>query len=729
MNSDARRVLSHYDAYQSPDFYQPYYSLRGLWDRLSNPAAVIPTLVLALTIAYQVAFQQGRLPALRYVIWDWVVFAIPATFLFAVECWLDPPLFPVPMLQVQSRSHAAKSEALRRILRLDKPGGLMMSVSQAGRRGLNGLSSVTLGNKSVVDQPPGLGNFNNSCYQNSILQSLAALKTFPEYLSSVSAPTDDRPVVQTADALRTLIHDLNDPANNGRTLWPPQVLKNMSTWQQQDAQEYFSKLLDEIDKEIIKSTKRLRRPPSFEVDLANDDTSASQHSDDSGYQSLSSLSKSSTEHRVNRNPLEGLVAQRVACVACGYCEGLSMIPFNCLTLNLGINRPEHDLYERLDNYTKVEAIKGVECPKCSLLKYQHIVKQILEKSPDGLPELRERLAAIEEALAEESFDDKTLEEKCKIQPQKRVTSTKTKQVVIARPPQSLAIHMNRSVFDENTGRMFKNLAAVRFPRTLDLGPWCLGSANEYTATENGNGKVTGDARNEEQWLLDPLLSMVAGDQRPSKITGPIYELRAVVTHYGQHENGHYVCYRRHKTPKREVKTVQDDEKPPHLVSEEHDDTKSERDDVESVVNESTADETAAEDKKATGYGNADEWVDVDSEEDGFSWYRLSDHDVTKEDEITVLGQGGVFMLFYDCVDPNSVMVSDAADGFVDARSGSFESEEEGINQVQQLLTPPATDPSEDRSPKSVEAATPGAADGDVLSKAVSVPLPDDDRDF
>lgn len=713
MNSDARRVLSHYDAYHSPDFYQSYYSPRGLWDRLSNPVAFIPVLVLVLTILYQTVFQQGRLLSVRFILWDWVVSAIPANLLYAIERRLDPPLFPVPMLQSQARSHAAKSETLRRILRLDKPGGLMMSVSQAGRRGLNGLSSVALGVKAVADQPPGLGNYDNSCYQNSILQSLAALDTFPGYLAGIPEPPENRPAIRTADALRTLIHDLNDPSNNGKTLWTPSVLKNMSTWQQQDAQEYFSKLLEEIDKEIIVSTKRLRRPPSFEIDSPTDDTSASQHSDDSGYQSLSSSSKSSLEPRVNRNPLEGLVAQRVACVACGYCEGLSMIQFNCLTLNLG-NRAEHDLYERLDNYTKVEAISGVECPKCSLLAYQNLIKQILEKRSDGYPDLRSRLAAIEEALEVESFDDKTLEDKCKILPQKRVTSTKTKQVVIARPPQSLAIHMNRSVFDENTGRMFKNLAAVKFPRTLDLGPWCLGSADEFTA--NGSDERTiGEARDEEQWLLEPLSSMVAGDRRPSKITGPIYELRAVVTHYGQHENGHYVCYRRHRTPIR-AGEVEDDGNPSHLLSGGHSDAVSVTDEVESVLDKASVDD--------------DETADVGSRaeepefENDFSWYRLSDHDVTKEDELTVLDQGGVFMLFYDCVDPNSVLVSDV-DSFVDARSGPSECSN---NQEQQMLISAEINASEDDFANSVEVAAATAFRQDILSEAVSVPLPDNDDD-
>ncbi len=36
-----------------------------------------------------------------------------------------------------------------------------------------------------------------------------------------------------------------------------------------------------------------------------------------------------------------------------------------------------------------------------------------------------------------------------------------------------------------------------------------------------------------------------GRPTPVKITGPIYELRAVVTHQGRHENGHFICYRKH----------------------------------------------------------------------------------------------------------------------------------------------------------------------------------------
>ncbi len=744
MNSDARRLQRPYDIYDRPNLYQAYYSFDRAWDRFSNPAVVVSVVVLVLGILYQAASQQGRTPPLSSVLWNVLVFAIPARLLYAIDNWLNPPLFPLPMLQTPSRTHAAKSDVLRRLLGVDKPGSLIMSVSQAGRRSLTGISSVALGLKTVVEHPPGLGNYDNSCYQNSILQSLASLKPLPNYLASIPAGEKDiRPVDRMADALRTLIADLNDGSNNGRTLWTPGVLKNMSTWQQQDAQEYFSKLLDEIDKEIAKATKSIRRPPSFDSD-SGADSAASQHSDDSGYQSLSTISRSGSESLRNRNPLEGLIAQRVACVACGYCEGLSMIPFNCLTLNLGINRSEHDLYERLDHYTKVEPIQGVECAKCSLLKVQSLIKTLTQrhrgagKGENEFPELYKRMAVIEEALEEETFDDKTLVEKCKMSSQQRVSSTKTKQAVIARAPQSLVVHMNRSVFDENTGRMFKNLAAVRFPMTLDLGPWCLGSADKHTGhgdRENVASTTDGatDDRDEEQWLLGPTTSMVAGDQHASRITGPIYELRAVVTHFGGHENGHYVCYRRHTPPSASKRDKAGDgaERPPKLAFESHDDEVSSLDEMETPPAE---DETTM--------------PPADEEEPVPQWWRLSDQDVTKVDENRVLAQGGVFMLFYDCVDPNSVLLSDinsigaaepAETSFEDSAvseaessgtSGSTDSEEEEGSSSQEDTDVSTTEDNSDdhrvtRGRPSIKRDPPLLKPDVVLAMAASVALPKD----
>jgi ubiquitin carboxyl-terminal hydrolase 1 len=618
-------------------------------DRITNPSILITVALVAATIVYRAAQRQRRLPPLPQLLWDASISLIPARLLFCLDRLINPPLFPTHMLTTQSTTHAAKSEALRRILGIESGGGIIGSVSQAGRKGFGTLSRRALGNSSARDRPPGLGNLDNSCYQNSILQGLASLKPLPAYLSAISL---DRRVAssptRTVDTLRDFMAQLGGASSNGRTLWTPRVLKNMSTWQQQDAQEYYSKLLDQIDNEIAKASRVFQDAPALESEGANCDSSASQHSDDSGYHSSAAVSKPGPELRLARNPLEGLIAQRVACVNCGYCEGLTMIPFNCLTLTLG-TLPQHDLYERLDHYTKVESIEGVECAKCSLIKCRDLLKK-LTGHMEMPPELQQRLQLLEEALEDDAYDEATLE-KCNIKAKARVSSTKTKQVALARPPQSLVLHVNRSGFDERTGYMFKNPAAVRFPVVLDLAPWCLGSAGSRGTLEEG----AVPAQDVEQWTLDPRSSMVAADRGPSRVTGPIYELRAVVTHYGHHENGHYVCYRKHPVSSPTIAPESEGAKEglEHASAAE-----AAGGDIDSVPETGSASEGGetvgtADTKKAAQPIETEPAQDASKAQ----WWRLSDEDVTPVDEQTVLAQGGVFMLFYDCVDPKSVPVS------------------------------------------------------------------------
>lgn len=506
-------------------------------------------------------------------------------------------------------------------------------MSQAGRRAYK----KTFSFKSGSCQPAGLGNWDNSCFQNSVLQGLASLKHLPPYLATLTtlAPaqnsTDED--TTTAGALRAFIAKLNDASNNGKTLFTPGILKNMSTIQQQDAQEYFSRLLDQVDKDIEKGAKAACKPPGLDADLARDDSVASQHSDDSGYQSLPMLSKAGSELVTIRNPLEGLSAQRVACTACGYSEGLSMIPFNCLTLNFDVGVGDYDIYRLLDNYVQLESIQSVDCVKCTLLEY----RRGLEHMAKAIPAAAERLHVVEQMLEEDEFDEEAFK-KLKIPDAKKVSSTKTKQVAIARPPPSLVIHMNRSVFDPVTFSSYKNLAAVRFPSLLDIGAWCIGSS------EGVDVQAESDM---EHWVLDPSASMVAGDVQPSKISGPIYELRAVVTHYGRHENGHYVCYRKHPRKPAEAADVRKGEgdmlQPPNAAAGEI------SDDVDSIDGESQpVDATQAV---------TDHPDEPYREDTGSQWWRLSDETVIQVSEEDVLAQGGVFMLFYDCVDPNSVLIS------------------------------------------------------------------------
>ncbi|KAI1259328.1 cysteine proteinase [Xylariaceae sp. FL1019] len=598
----------------------------ALWQHLPQPSILVPLLLLVLTVFYQSLHFAAPFSHARnhgQLLWDSIIAITPAGFLYLVDGWLHPPLFPVPdsMPPTRPATYAAKSDLLRRILGMDNPGSLMSTVAHAGRKSISSLSGSPFA-KRATDQPAGLGNYDNSCFQNSILQGLSSLRPLPAYLAIADEHTESacgRKEPSSAATLRDFLHKLTGSEHNGATLWTPPKLKSLDTWQQQDAQEYYSKILEEIDKEVTKAAQSQHHASGLELSGPEDDTVESHHSDDSGYSSLSALSRSTADSKAPRNPLEGLVAQRVACIHCGYSEGLSMIPFNCITLSLGLNQRAHDLYERLDSYTDLEAIQGVECAKCTLSKVQKLLSIVAERgrsvgsSEEALREPLARLEAVGKALEEDDFEEETLLSKCKISKQHRVSSTKTKQMVIARPPQSLAVHINRSVFDERTGDMFKNPAAVRFPETLDLGPWCLGSAG--IGDEEKPSDTTFDPA--EQWSSNPTRSMVSGALKPSKINGPLYELRAVITHQGRHENGHYVCYRRH--PRRSA---------------------GDRPDKEEGISHHDAE--SSDTRKS-------DW------EDEATWWRLSDESVWETDEETVLAQGGVFMLLYDCVDHNSVL--------------------------------------------------------------------------
>jgi ubiquitin carboxyl-terminal hydrolase 1 len=351
-----------------------------------------------------------------------------------------------------------------------------------------------------------------------------------------------------------MIASLRDPSNNGKHIWTLAKLKSMSSWQQQDAQEYFSKIVDELDKEAAKVVA-MKRQPGLEVleEDAQDEVAA---------------------REVLKNPLEGMTAQRITCTRCGFSEGYSMIPFNCLTVPL-TSSFDQDLEDCLDEYTKSEDIEGVECNSCTLIQAEKQLKKMLPNStskegspqPQSIalpPELRAqieaRLQAIQQALETDDFADKTLKQTCQISPKSYASTVKVREAVLARGPQSLAIHINRSIFDELTGAQRKNYAHVRYPAVLNLEPWMLDFCSKSTR----------------------------------------YMLRAVVTHYGRHENGHYVCYKKHP------------------LRPQHDDA-----------------------------------IDEDAPPKE-TWWRLSDEDVSSVTEEDVLGQGGVFMLFYERVEEEEI---------------------------------------------------------------------------
>ncbi|KAE9966714.1 hypothetical protein BLS_006849 [Venturia inaequalis] len=448
--------------------------------------------------------------------------------------------------------------------------GLDTGLIKSGLEALKGPKSNT---------PPGLGNCNNSCYQNSIIQGLSSVRCFREFLSSV--PTTDSAPSPVSTALSSVMEDLNKPENYGSYFWIPSALKLMTTAQQQDAQEYFSKVMSEVDNELAKQVKKRRL------------------SQDSGLGGISSpdttpASKSAADFPYNGNPLEGLQAQRVGCTKCKHSDGLSMTPFTNWTVPLGPNAFE--VRDCFDEYTSLESIPGVRCPKCTLLNAQRKYNTMLRSTnlpQDILDDIRKRLRTVEDALREEDFSDATIIHKCNIPRTQWASELKTKQLTIARAPKSLSVHINRSAFNEHTGESYKNNSAVRFPLSFNLDLWCLG---KNSGAESDGAKI-------ERWLMDPTQSMLDSLDATIPDLPPNYELRAVVTHSGSHGSGHYVCYRKAASIEPDTASIDGggvDQKPQGTPSDQ--------------------------------------------------WWRLSDENVRPVSEKFVLQQGGVFMLFYERID-------------------------------------------------------------------------------
>ena len=429
----------------------------------------------------------------------------------------------------------AKSQAIQRIL-CPKDNTVVRAISRV--RALSGFANMSSGG------PAGLHNINNSCFQNSVLQSLASLPTLEEYLIKSTEKPNALTEAPTQNALKFFLRKMSDGFG---TLWVPASLTAMSIWEQQDAQEYFSKILDAVDKEASMVQIRCEASAGLEAPIP-------------------SRASMAVCRVPSGSPFEGLQIQRVACTRCGYFEGFPLQPFNCLTINMGRNIGPHCVETLLDDHTALEEIEGVECIKCSLLHHQMHLKRFMKKldgeldatpkEAKGLPnppaarpvlpeapkeeisslddlrlEVATRLTTISKAIEEDRVSEPGLLKECGIRSKNAVSSTKTKQVAIARPPKSLLIHINRSIFDRN-GNQMKDHSPVRFPATLDLSHWCLGTGIETNHVGS------------QGWSTDPRESLLSSQRESSAMM--LYELRAAVSHHGRHENGHYTAFGKRK---------------------------------------------------------------------------------------------------------------------------------------------------------------------------------------
>ena len=464
---------------------RPYTSFSTLQKAIST--------IALLAIGYYLLNALDAWPdTVKRLLYETIIYLIPSPAIYALQSIMHRYSGAIDDASRFKKSdfgnQRAKAEAIQRML-----GHSPFPNALRKARSLSGLETILPVSKETG--PPGLGNWDNSCYQNSILQGLASLPAFQQYIEN-SLRLCERTQVDAAThaALRGFLQQLGDVSARKTTLWTPAVLKSMDSWQQQDAQEYFSRVVEAVEKEDIGCFQVLKKQSCTGFERAKPG-----RPDEESIQLLKNVSLddnqaatdaepvvASTEDRellesFPRSPMDGMLAQALECQTCGFSEGFSLTQFNCLTVNLGL-RGHSYLEDLLDEYTEPEMIDGVECTQCT--------KALADD--DG--------AKGDDEDAES--DSPSPSKRPKLKP---VHRTKAKQITVGRLPTNLVIHVNRSIFDEY-GNQRKNNSLIRFPAQLDfLTRWCAPLSEEEKKVQRS------------------------------------YQLKCSVTHYGRHENGHYVA--------------------------------------------------------------------------------------------------------------------------------------------------------------------------------------------
>lgn len=461
----------------------------------------------------------------------------------------------------------------------------------------------------------GIFNEGNTCFMNSIVQSLASLDSIDVLLDKIVDQADksissDREYIPRASiALRQLIHKINIKRACKHTHSAGGLVrsmgKNASRWlssDQEDAQEYFQQVLDVLDKDT--KALLLHEPDSQQEDDAQ---------------------KPNQQPKIV-TPFDGQTHVRVGCLKCGETEGLRPETASSVNLSLESTTSDTDLNFLLQEYTTLEVISDVECYRCSLVNVENQLKTLIEKQLDdeGNPSsevskktielLNTRLNGIREILQKKVIDEKAYSS-FNVNAKKELVD-KSKQIMFSRPTaRILPIHINRSVFDFRTGYVRKNSANVAFPEVLDLSPYVVADpkdprnldpkvpmisvteSNSEHITERGNGVVEGEIdgditktkdasedhtkttkpeessetvdvnesnenigdKTDDKGFDETVIQKVANGSAPKPVrklkkTKPkhhisspdslIYNLKSVVVHYGSHNFGHYICYRK-----------------------------------------------------------------------------------------------------------------------------------------------------------------------------------------